>query len=85
MVPRLLTTVSAPAEVLSQVSAGVHVTVTLNGVPVAVISPVRALRRGWMSRRDLVVLLARDQADPGLRDDLAALGEPSTDDLGPLR
>ncbi len=72
-------------EVLSQVSAGAHVTVTVNGVPVAEISPLRAMRRASMSRGDLIVLLAHDQADPGLRDDLAALGEQTTDDLDSLR
>ena len=72
-------------EVLSQVSAGAHVTVTVNGVPVAEISPLRAMRRATMSRGDLIVLLAHHQADPGLRDDLAALGEQTTDDLDSLR
>jgi hypothetical protein len=38
-----------------------------------------------MSRRDLIVLLARHQADPGLRDDLAALAGETTDDLDAIR
>jgi len=73
------------AEVLRQVSEGAHVTVTVNGTPVAEISPVRAMRRASMSKRDLIGLLANHQADPGLRDDLAALAGETTDDLGPLR
>ena len=73
------------AEVLRQVSEGAHVTVTVHGTPVAEIIPVRARRRASMSKRDLVDLLTHHQADPGLRDDLAALAGESTDDLGPIR
>lgn len=73
------------ADVLRQVSEGAHVTVTVNGTPVAEISPVRERRRASMSKRDLIVLLARHQADPGLRDDLAALAGETTDDLDSLR
>ena len=72
------------AEVLRQVSEGAHVTVTVNGTPVAEIIPVRAMRRASMSKRELIVLLAHHQADPALRDDLAALVE-TTDDLDPIR
>ena len=70
---------------LRQVSEGAHVTVTVNGIPVAEISPVRAMRRASMSKRDLVALLTHHQADPGLRADLAALAGESTDDLGSIR
>ena len=73
------------AEVLRQVSEGAHVTVTVNGNPVAEIIPVRATRRACMSQRDLADLLAHHLADPGLRDDLAALAGETTDDLDPIR
>jgi prevent-host-death family protein len=73
------------AEVLRQVSEGAHVTVTVNGTPVAELSPVRAMRRASISKRDLIVLLANHQADPGLRDDLAALAGETTDDLDSFR
>lgn len=73
------------AEVLRQVSKGAHVIVTVNGNPIAEISPVRATRRAWMSKRELIDLLALRQADPGLRADLIALAGESTDDLGPIR
>jgi hypothetical protein len=43
------------------------------------------MRRASMSKRDLIVLLANHQADPGLRDDLAALAGETTDDLDSLR
>ena len=73
------------AEVLRQVSEGARITVTVNGTPVAEISPVRGMRRASMSKRDLIVLLANHQADPGLRDDLAALAGETTDDLDSFR
>jgi prevent-host-death family protein len=73
------------AEVLRQVSEGGHVTVTVNGTPVAEIIPVRAMRRPSMTKADLILLLARHQADPGLRDDLAALAGETTDDLDSVR
>ncbi|MEJ5866971.1 type II toxin-antitoxin system prevent-host-death family antitoxin [Pseudokineococcus sp. 5B2Z-1] len=72
------------AEVLRQVAEGTPVTVTVNGSPVAEISPVRAGRRQFLSRADLAELLRRHQADPGLRADLDALAGETTDDLDPL-
>ncbi|MEJ5914506.1 type II toxin-antitoxin system Phd/YefM family antitoxin [Pseudokineococcus sp. 1T1Z-3] len=72
------------AEVLGQVAEGTPVTVTVNGSPVAEISPVRAGRRPFLSRADLADLLRRHQSDPGLRDDLDALAGETTDDLDPL-
>jgi prevent-host-death family protein len=72
-------------EVLRQVSDGAHVTVTVNGRPVAEIIPVRAMRPAWMSKGDLTDLLAHRQADPGLRDDLATLAGETIDDLDAIR
>ncbi|MGI8882184.1 MAG: type II toxin-antitoxin system Phd/YefM family antitoxin [Jatrophihabitans sp.] len=69
------------AEVLRQVSDGTHVTVTLNGTPVAEISPIRSTRRQFLSKSDLVQLLTHHRADPGLRADLDALAGDTTDDL----
>ncbi len=72
------------ADVLRQVSGGTHVTITVNGLPVAEISPVRAARRQFLSKADLIEIVTRRQADPGLRDDLLALAGETTDDLDPL-
>jgi prevent-host-death family protein len=72
------------ADVLRAVAGGSRVTITVNGRPVAEIRPVPGTRPTSMTRADLVRLLADHQADPGLRDDLAALGNESTDELGPL-
>ena len=72
------------AEILRKVADGGRVTITVNGTPVAELAPVTAARRASMPRRELVTLLARRQADPGLTADLAALAGDTTDDLDPL-
>lgn len=72
------------ADVLRQVAEGTPVTVTVNGRPVAEISRVRAGRPQFLSRADLAGILARSQADPGLRVDLDRLSGDTTADLDPL-
>ena len=72
------------AEVLRQVSGGTHITITVNGTPVAEISPVRSSRRQFLTKADLIELISRSQADAGLTDDLARLAGETTDDLDPL-
>jgi prevent-host-death family protein len=71
------------ADVLRQVAEGTPVTITINGTPVADVIPHRAGRRSALSRAELRELLSRQQADTGLREDLARLGS-DTDDLGPV-
>ena len=73
------------ADVLRRVEAGEQVTITSRGRPVAHLTPIRAARRRPISRAELTRRLARAQADPGLRDDLAVLAGDTTDDLGPIR
>lgn len=68
------------ADVLRQVADGTHVTITVNGMPVAEISPVRSARKQFLSKADLIEIISR-QADPGLRADLEALAGDTTDDL----
>lgn len=72
------------AEVLRQVSGGTRVTVTVNGSPVAEISPIRSARPQFLSKIDLIEIISHHQADPGLRDDLANLAGETTDDLDPM-
>jgi prevent-host-death family protein len=72
------------AGVLRRVRDGENVTITVNGRPVAVLTPVRPARRRWLSKAEFLSRLPRAQADPGLRTDLAALAGDTTDDLGPL-
>ncbi|MGH8861131.1 MAG: type II toxin-antitoxin system Phd/YefM family antitoxin [Jatrophihabitantaceae bacterium] len=73
------------AEVLRQVSGGTRVTVTVNGMPVAEISPVRSARKQFLTEADLVDVISRHQADAGLAGDLERVAGETTDDLGPLR
>ncbi|MCZ8382273.1 type II toxin-antitoxin system prevent-host-death family antitoxin [Mycobacterium sp. CPCC 205372] len=73
------------AGLLRRVQAGEDITVTVNGRPVARLVPFEPARRRWLSREEFVSRMRRAQADPGLRDDLAALAGETTDDLEPLR
>jgi prevent-host-death family protein len=73
------------AGLLRRAQAGEDITVTVNGKPVARLTPLQPSRRRWLSREELGHRLQRAQADPGLRRDLAALAGDTTDDLGPLR
>ena len=73
------------AGVLRRVQAGENVTITVKGRPVAVLTPVRAQRRRWLPGPELMERLQATQADPGLRDDLAALAGDTTDDLDAIR
>lgn len=61
------------ADVLRQVSDGTRVTLTVNGMPVAVVGPVRSARRQFFSKSELIEVAFRRQADPGLTDDLDPL------------
>lgn len=73
------------AGVLRRVQAGEELTITQNGRPIAEIIPLRRERRRWMSRNELIDLLEHGQADPGLRDDLARMGDETTDYPEPIR
>lgn len=73
------------AGVLRRVQAGEEITITVKGRPVAVLSAARPSGRRWLTKTEFLQRLPRAQADPGLRDDLAALAGDTTDDLGPLR
>jgi len=65
---------------LDRVEAGESITITVDGKAVAVLEPV-GTRPQWMRREEFVRRVLGHQADPGLRDDLAALGTETTDDL----
>ncbi|TQN37339.1 prevent-host-death family protein [Blastococcus colisei] len=72
------------ADVLRQVAGGTQITVTVNGLPVAEISPIRSARKQFLSKADLIEIMTGRQADAGLGDDLATLAGETTDDLDPL-
>ena len=73
------------AGVLRRVREGEDVTITVSGRPVAILTAVRPQGRRWLSKTEFLSRLRRTQADPGLREDLAALAGDMTDDLGPSR
>lgn len=72
------------ADVLRQVAGGTRVTVTVNGLPVAEIGALRAARRQFLSRAELVEVITHRQADAGLRADLESLAGDTTDDIDAL-
>lgn len=72
------------ADVLRRVASGERVTITVRGEPVAEIRPAADRRREFVPRGELLGLLERRQADPGLREDLAGLAGDTTADLGPI-
>lgn len=73
------------ADLLRRARAGEQITITTRGQPVASLVPVPSSRRRWLPRAELLGRLARAQADPGLRDDLARLAGDTTDHLPPIR
>jgi prevent-host-death family protein len=72
------------AAVLRRVQAGEEIIITVNGEPVAQLTPLPSPRRHWLPRAELVRRLRTAQADPAVRDDLARLAGETTDDLPPL-
>lgn len=65
---------------LERVEAGEAVTITVDGRPVAVLSPI-GRRPRWMAREELLSLLDGRRADPELRDELRRLVPDSTDEI----
>lgn len=72
------------AEVLRQVSDGTRVTITVNGMPVAELRPVRRMRPQYFTKSELAELVNRRQADSGLSRELETLAGDTTDELGAL-
>jgi len=68
---------------LNRVRAGESVTITVDGLPVAVLQPL-GRRPRWLSREEFVRRVVSNQADPGLARQLHDLAPGTTDDL-PLR
>ena len=66
---------------LDRVAAGEAITITVDGKPMAVLTPV-GRRRTWVPKGEFLAGLR--QADPGLARDLAELAPDTTDDL-PIR
>ena len=73
------------AGVLRRVEAGETVVITVRGKPVADLVPHRPEGPRWLGPEEVVDLITKYSADPGLRDDLDRLAGETTDDLGPIR
>lgn len=71
------------ADVLRRVERGESVTISVNGVEVASLVPIRRGKRRSIPREEF--LRTFRFADPGLREDLAEFAGDTTDDLGPIR
>jgi len=65
---------------LDLVAHGERITITVQGRPVAELSPVSDRPR-WMGRDRFVRQVLANQADPGLVGELAQLNDETTDDL----
>lgn len=67
-------------DLLDRVSAGEHITITVDGRPVARLVPPEPRPR-WMTREVFVARVLGHQADPGLAADIADLAPVTTADL----
>ena len=65
---------------LDRVASGEHITITVEGRPVAELAPI-AHRPRWMSRDEFARQILTRQADPALAAELASLADETTDDL----
>ena len=65
---------------LDRVANGERITITVQGRPVAELTPV-ADRQTWMSRERFVSQVLAFQADAGLSAELNELSDETTDDL----
>ncbi|MBK8447716.1 MAG: type II toxin-antitoxin system prevent-host-death family antitoxin [Micropruina sp.] len=72
------------AAVLRRVALGDDVTVTVNGLPVALLTRPRGRRPTTMTRNQIAELHDATTTDARLRADLAWISGDTTDDLGTL-
>lgn len=73
------------AGVLRRVEGGETVVITVRGKPVADLVPHRPNGPRWVGPEEVMEIVAKYSADPGLRDDLERIAGDTTDDLGPIR
>ncbi len=66
--------------ILDRIEGGETLTITVNGRPVAVLSPVED-RSTWMGRAEFARRMVGHQADPALRNELRDLAPGTTDDV----
>ena len=73
------------AGVLRRVEAGETIVITVRGKPVADLVPHRPEGPRWVGPEEVMEIVTKYSADPGLRDDLERIAGDTTDDLGPIR
>jgi prevent-host-death family protein len=69
---------------LRRVEAGETIVITLRGKPVADLVPHRPAVPRWLAPDEVMEIVTRFAADPGLKTDLNRLAGDTTDDLGPI-
>lgn len=70
---------------LRRVEAGESVVITVRGKPVADLVPHKPEGPRWVGPSEVMEIVTKYSADPGLRDDLERIAGDTTDDLGPIR
>jgi prevent-host-death family protein len=73
------------AGLLRRVEEGETIVITRRGKPVAELTPHRPATSHWFTPDEVMEVVEKSSADPGLRDDLARLVGETTDELGPIR
>jgi len=68
---------------LDRVTAGEELVITVDGLPVAKLTPIDRRRR-WISRDEFVRLILPHQADAQMAKDIRELAPDTTDDPPPL-
>lgn len=71
---------NATRSLLDRVEAGEEITITVDGRPAAILSPV-GRRPRWLSRGEFVTSVLSHQSDAGLAKDLDELAGEMTDEL----
>jgi prevent-host-death family protein len=73
------------AGLLRKVEQGETFVITRRGKPVANLVPHQPEEARWPGPDEVIEIIAKFSADPGLRHDLDRLAGDTTDDLGPIR
>lgn len=72
------------AGLLRKVEEGERIVITRRGKPVAELVPHRPATSRWFTPHEVMEVVERGSADPGLRHDLDRLVGETTDELEPL-
>jgi len=72
------------AGLLRRVEEGEKIVITRRGKPVADLVPHKRPVTRWFTPDEVVEVIEKNAADPGLKDDLDRLVGETTDDLGPI-